>query len=311
MKVGFAGIGRMGLPMARNLLRAGVPLRVWSRTPAHCEPLVELGALPMPSMDALCAQSTIVLLMLLDEAAIDAALGRSSPAFHARVADRTIVHLGTTSPTFSRALERDVLASGGGYVEAPVSGSRTPAEHGTLVGMIAGRAASVDAVLPLLAPLCSRVFRCGIVPTALQTKLAANHFLITMVTALAETVHAAHAAGVDLAVLRDVLDAGPMASDVSRIKLDKIMHDDFTPQAAIRDVRNIARLVADQSASAGVDAPLIRRCVDLFDRAAKNGFAELDMIAVVKAFGAAYGLAECPHVGDWRSNDAAAVGIAH
>lgn len=286
MKVGFAGIGRMGLPMARNLLRAGVPLHVWSRTPEHCEPLLELGALQMPSMDALCAQSAIVLLMLLDEAAIDAALGRSTPAFHARVADRTIVHLGTTSPAFSRALERDIIASRGDYVEAPVSGSRIPAEQGTLVGMIAGRAESVDVVLPLFAPLCSSVFRCGLVPNALQTKLAANHFLITMVTALAETMHAARAAGVDLAVLRDVLDAGPMASDVSRIKLDKLVRDDFTPQAAIRDVSTIARLVADQAASAGVDAPLMLRCVDLFEKAANSGCDTLDMIAVVKAFAA-------------------------
>lgn len=297
MKVGFAGIGRMGLPMARNLLRAGVPLHVWSRTLEHCEPLLELGALPMPSMDALCAQSTIVLLMLLDESAIDAALGRATPAFHARVAGRTIVHLGTTSPAFSRALEWDILASGGGYVEAPVSGSRIPAEQGTLVGMIAGRAESVDVVLPLFAPLCSRMFRCGLVPNALQTKLAANHFLITMVTALAETVLAARAAGVDLAVLRDVLDAGPMASDVSRIKLDKLVRDDFTPQAAIRDVSNIARLVADQAASAGVDAPLVRRCVDLFERAFNDGSDALDMIAVVKAFGAVSGVADHPHVG--------------
>ncbi|MEO6689779.1 MAG: NAD(P)-dependent oxidoreductase, partial [Dokdonella sp.] len=218
MNVGFAGIGNMGLPMARNLLRAGIPLRVWSRTPAHCQPLLDLGALQMRSMDALCAQSTIVLLMLLDEAAIDAALGRATAAFGARVAGRTIVHLGTTSPKFSRELERDVLACGGGYVEAPVSGSRIPAEQGTLVGMIAGQMESVEAVLPLFAPLCARLFRCGRVPNALQTKLAANHFLIAMVTALAETVHAGRAAGVDLAVLRDVLDAGPMASDVSRIK---------------------------------------------------------------------------------------------
>ena len=98
MKVGFAGIGHMGLPMARNLLRAGIALRVWNRTSARCDPLVEMGAQALPSMDALCAESSLVLLMLLDEAAIDDALGRKTTTFRSRVAGRTIVHLGTTSP---------------------------------------------------------------------------------------------------------------------------------------------------------------------------------------------------------------------
>lgn len=311
MKVGFAGIGRMGLPMARNLLRAGIDLRVWSRTSANCESLVELGAVPMPSMDALCAQSSIVLLMLLDEAAVDAALGRATPAFDARVDGRTIVHLGTTSPAFSQALEQDILACGGNYVEAPVSGSRIPAEQGTLVGMIAGRAESVETVLPLFAPLCSRMFHCGLVPNALRTKLAANHFLIAMVTALAETVHAARASGVDLAVLRDVLDAGPMASDVSRTKLDKLVRDDFTPQAAIRDVTTIARLVFAQATSVGANAPLLRRCVDLFEQAANAGWGALDMSAVVKAFGAESGPVERLHVGARQSRGFDAIKDAH
>lgn len=283
-RIGFAGIGHMGLPMAANLLRAGIPLLIWSRRPGSSEALLALGARRAENIDALCRQVDVLLLMLLDETAVDAVLGRGTPAFRERVAGKTVVQLGTTSAGFSQVLHGAIVENGGAYVEAPVSGSRVPAEQGRLVGMVAGADEAVQRVLPLLAPLCTRVFRCGAVPGALRMKLAANHYLIGMVTVLAETVHAARAAGVDLELLQQVLDAGPMASDVSRIKLAKLVHADFSPQAAIRDVGTIAQLVLDQVAAAGADTPLIRHCVDLYRAAEAAGHGEDDMAAVVRAF---------------------------
>ncbi|MBA8885952.1 3-hydroxyisobutyrate dehydrogenase [Dokdonella fugitiva] len=284
MNVGFVGLGTMGLPMATNLLRAGCPLWLWNRTAERCAPLLGLGAHRAESIDALCRDAQTVLLMLFDEAALDAVLGRRTHAFGARVAGRTLVHLGTTSPAYSAALARDLEACGARYVEAPVSGSRVQAERGELIGMVSGSDDAVDAVLPLLAPLCRRTFRCGAVPGALRMKLAVNHYLIAMVTALAETVHAARSGGVDIALLRDVLDAGPMASEVSRIKLDKLVRAEFAPQAAVRDVATIADLVLAQADGAGADAPLIRACATLYRRAHDDGFGDLDMAGVIHAF---------------------------
>lgn len=105
-----------------------------------------------------------------------------------------------------------------------------------------------------------------------------------MVTVLAETVHAARLTGVDVDTLHQVLDAGPMASAVSRIKLDKLVRSDFSPQAAIRDVSTIAGLVAAQCAHAAADAPLIQRCAELFRAADAAGYGEQDMSAIVHAF---------------------------
>lgn len=289
MTLGFLGIGRMGLPIARNLIRGGTPLLVWNRTPGKCGPLVELGARQVVSIDALCQQATVVMLMLLDESALDAALGRGTPAFRTRVRGTTLVQLGTTSPAYSLALEQDIRQGGGHYVEASVSGSRVPAEQGRLVGMVAGHPDHVAIVLPLLKPVCSQVFQCGPVPGALRMKLAVNHYLIAMVTALAETVHAARSAGLDLALLRDILDAGPMASDVSRIKLEKLVTEDHSAQAAVRDVGTIARLIAEQARLAQAHAPIIEDCVKLYRAASEAGHQDLDMTAVVEAFGTGKG----------------------
>jgi len=296
MTVGFVGLGRMGQPMALNLLRAGIPLHVWSRNPRQGRVAWDAGAVCSPGLDDLFAHASCVLLMVRGEDAIDQVLGRHTAAFRPRIDGHCVVHLGTTSPEWSLALEKDIRACGGRYVEAPVSGSRGPAEQGALVGMIAGDASAVDEVSPLLAPLCRQVFRCGSVPNALRLKLAVNHYLIAMVAALAETVHVATAAGVDPALLRSVLDCGPMASDVSRAKLEKLVQEEFAPQAALGDVANIARLVMDQATRAGAYAPLMERTADLFRTAEASGHGDLDMAAVRYAFEASAVTQDTPYL---------------
>lgn len=279
---GFIGLGTMGAPMATRLLDAGPPLTVWNRSPARCAALVSRGAFPAPSAADVFARCATVMLMLLDEDAVDAVLARGTPAFAGRVRGKTVVTFGTTSARYSADLANDVLRCGGAYVEAPVSGSRVQAEDGALVGMLAGAASSVDRAAPLLAPLCRMLVRCGEVPSALKTKLAVNHYLIVLVTALAEAFASAKAAGVDPRILQAVLDAGPMASAVSRIKLDKLICEDLTAQAAIRDVATIAELASGQAREAGVDAPLIDVAARLFRHARNRGLGGLDMAAVMQ-----------------------------
>jgi 3-hydroxyisobutyrate dehydrogenase len=282
MSIGFIGLGTMGVPMARNLLRAGIRLVVWNRTASKCKPLAAEGARVAVSVTELFDSASIILLMLLDERAIDAVLERGTPGFEARVVGKTLVNLGTTSAQYSRALEQDLLGAGGQYVEAPVSGSRTPAERGALVGMVAGNDTAVAAVRPLLVPLCAKVFACGEAPNALRMKLAVNHYLIAMVAALGETVQSARAAGVDLRLLQEVLDAGPMASDVSRIKLDKLVRGDFSPQASVHDAGKIAHLSYEQAVAGGAHAPLLRCCVALYESAEAAGWESMDMIAATR-----------------------------
>ncbi len=282
MNIGFIGLGTMGMPMAGRLLDAGASLVVWNRSSERCGPLVSRGAVRAASVADVFDRCAIVMLMLLDENAVDAVLERATPAFAQRVRGVTLVMLGTTSPAYSERLAADVRACGGAYVEAPVSGSRVPAQEGTLVGMLAGAPSDLDRVEPLLAPLCRVLVRCGDVPAALKTKLAVNHYLIVLVTALAESFASASAAGVDARIFQEVLDAGPMASAVSRMKLGKLVTGDFSAQATIRDVATIAELVRDQARAAGTDAPLIEVTARHFRLAVERGMGALDMAAVLQ-----------------------------
>jgi 3-hydroxyisobutyrate dehydrogenase len=283
VEIGFLGLGTMGQPMALNLVRAGTPLVVWNRSPGRCDALRTAGALVAVRVAEVFERCDVVLLMLADGAAVDDALGRGTSRFAGYAAGHTIVHMGTTEARYSSGLEADVRAAGGRYVEAPVSGSRKPAEAGELVAMVAGEPAAVAAVRPLLAPVCHETVACGAVPNGMLMKLAVNLYLITMVTGLAEAFHFAARHELDLAKFVGVLDAGPMASSVSRVKADKLTARDFAVQASISNVLYNNRLIAQAARTAGIASPLLDVCHALFGETEDLGLGGTDMAAVIRA----------------------------
>ncbi len=280
--VGFIGLGVMGLPMALNLVRSE-RLTVWNRSPEKCERLAAVGAAVARSASDLFKRAQTVFLMLADEIAIDTVLARGEAKFEQRVAGHIIVHMGTTAPEYSKALHDDIRQLGGHYIECPVSGSRTPAEKGELIAMLAGAQDAIEHVRPLLASMCREVIACGAVPNALLMKLAVNIFLITTVTGLAEAFHFAEQHRLDMERLRDIVDAGPMASNVSRIKVDKMLRGDFSVQAAIFDVLKNNRLIAQEARVSSVASPLLAVCYELFAETVNLGHSQLDMTAVLLA----------------------------
>lgn len=281
--VGFVGLGVMGEPMALNLVKAGTPLLVWNRSPAKTAILAKAGAAVAKDAADVFARCEVVIFMLRNAAAMDAALARGGAAFGSRVEGRTLVNMATPSPGYSKELEADVRGAGGRYVEAPVSGSRQPAETGQLVAMLAGEPDAIAAVKPLLAPMCRAAVPCGPVPNALFMKLAVNLFLTAIVTGLAEAVHFAQRQGLDLAQLVAVLDKGPLASDVSRGKAAKLVAQDFAPQASISNVLENVRLIADAARAAGIASPVLDTCVALYGETKALGLGDADMAAVIRA----------------------------
>jgi 3-hydroxyisobutyrate dehydrogenase len=151
------------------------------------------------------------------------------------------------------------------------------------VGMTAGDHDAVAAVRPLLATMCRETFDCGAVPGALLMKFSVNLFLITLVTGLAEAFHFADRYGLDQRLLRDVLDAGPMASAVSRVKGPKLLARDFTVQAAATNVLENNRLIAEAGRKAGLASPLLDACHALYVEAVQQGHGDEDMVAVLHA----------------------------
>ncbi|MBL0885183.1 NAD(P)-dependent oxidoreductase [Myceligenerans sp. I2] len=281
----------MGLPMARRLAAGGTPLTVWNRTPRQAGDGLPADVRVAGSVTDVFAECETVLVMLRDEAAVDQVLRGEPGGLAALVAARTIVNTGTLSPEYSTALAREVEHAGGNYVEAPVSGSRLPAQEGRLVAMVAGDPDVVRRVVPLLDPLCSQAVVCGPVPSGITMKLAVNVFLIALVTGLAEAFQFAQRHELDPHQLRGILDAGQMSSPISRVKTAKLVSGDLDAQAAISDVHMNARLIVDAAADAGAAAPLSELCRALYEEAVRRGDGGLDMVGIVRTIAGSRGQA--------------------
>jgi 3-hydroxyisobutyrate dehydrogenase len=277
MRVGFLGLGVMGRPMAANLVRAGAEVVTWTRSGVPLD-----GAEQGRDVEDVFERAGTVLMMLANGDVIDEVLRRGTGGFERLVRDHTVVHMGTTSPEYSAGLEAAIRAAGGRYVEAPVSGSRVPAENAQLVAMVAGDGSA--RVRELIAPMVRQAVDCGAVPNGLLMKLAVNTFLISMVTGLAESFHFAEGCGLDPGVQRTVLDAGPMASFVSRGKAAMLAERDFPVQAAIADVHYNNRLITSAARARGIASPLLDVCEALFAETEALGHGKADMAAVISAY---------------------------
>ncbi len=281
--LGFIGLGSMGSAMAARLMGAGRALMVWNRSPERCAPLAAVGATVSPGIDEVFATCDNVILMLSNAEAIDDVLERASGRLAARVRGKTVIAMGTILPEDSLALAQAIAAAGGTYIEAPVSGSRKPAETGQLVAMVAGPAGSFARVQDLLMPMCRQIVDCGEVPRALAMKLSVNVVLVSQVAAFAEAVHLARSSGINLEALQQVLLAGPMANDLMRVKLPMLLNDDMRAQASVRDVHYNCSLILQAAAGVGAATPLVALSEQLYREAGEAGFAQQDMVAVVHA----------------------------
>jgi 3-hydroxyisobutyrate dehydrogenase len=282
-EVGFIGLGVMGQPIALNLANAGTRLVVWNRSPERADPLRLAGASIASSVDEVFARTRIVVVMLVNEAALDAVLRRGTEDFARLVSGRVVVSMGSNAPDYSRALNAEIVAAGGQYIEAPVSGSKKPAEEAQLVLLLGGNAEVVETVRPLLVPMCRESIFCGPVGSALLMKLAVNLYLNAMLVGLAEAVHFADSHALDLDKFQAAIDAGPMACDVTRVKIPKLVNRDFSVQAATTDAFNSTRLIADAARAAGLASPLIDLSSTLYGESVDLGNGRLDMVSVVQA----------------------------
>lgn len=288
--LGFIGLGAMGEAMALRLLGAGRSLVVWNRTPARSLPLLPAGAMVAESLDALFASCDSIILMLANVQAIHDVLGMGAEGSRLglmadRVRGKTLIQMGTILPEASLRLAQTIGAAGGIYVEAPVSGSRKPAEAGQLVAMVAGPPNVFSTMQELLAPMCRQIVECGEVPRALAMKLSVNVVLVSQVVAFAEAVNLARASGVDLNGMAQVLLGGPMANDLMRVKLPKLLNNDMQAQASIHDVHYNCGLILQAAANLGAATPLVALCERLYQATDEAGYADQDMVAVIHALG--------------------------
>ncbi len=285
MKVGFAGLGIMGTPMALNLLRGGHEVTVWNRTEAACASLVAEGAHQAATPAALAAANDVTFAMLADPAAALAVATGAGGIVDGLAGGRGYIDMSTVDPGTSGRIAGAVAARGGRFLEAPVSGSRQPAEQGRLVIMAAGDRGLYEDAGPLLDLLGMHRLFLGAAGNAARMKLAVNQVMGCMMAALAEGLDLARGAGLEGAQLLEVLDAGALANPMFRGKGPRMLAGDFAVAFPLKHMAKDLRLAREMAGVAGLDQAVGAAAAAAFAQSLAAGDGDLDFSAVLRSPG--------------------------
>ncbi|MGH3759229.1 NAD(P)-dependent oxidoreductase [Actinophytocola sp.] len=273
------GTGIMGAGMARNLVRAGFEVTVWNRTADRARPLAGDGATVADDVTAAVDGADIVLTMLFDAAAVtgvmEAALPRLRP-------DALWVQSSTVGIEATERLAGLAARHRIGFVDAPVLGTRQPAEQGKLTVLAAGAEALRERVTPVLDAVGARTVWVGQRPgDGHRLKLVANAWVLSITTATAQSIALAERLGLDPRQFLDVLSGGPTDSAYAQVKGANMITGELAPAFALDGAVKDAGLILDAIRVVGVDDRLMQAVLAQLRAAAESGHAGEDMAAVI------------------------------
>jgi 3-hydroxyisobutyrate dehydrogenase len=281
--VAIFGTGIMGSAMARRLLAHGYKVRAWNRTRARAESLAANGAEVADSPRAAATGADVLLTILSDGPTIEAAM--TGPDGALAGAARGALWLQMSTVGVAPCLRLSALAAGAGivFVDAPVMGTKAPAERGELTILGSGPADAEARARPIFEKLGKKILWLGEVGAGSRMKLVGNSWVTGMTTALSETITFARVLGVDPKAFMEMLEGGPLDSVYARMKGGHMIAGDFPPSFPLRLALKDIRLILESARAAGVSLPLTTTVERSFTAALEKGHGDEDMAAVIKA----------------------------
>lgn len=281
-KIGFMGLGTMGLPMAINAAKAGLDLMVYNRTGSKAGPVLQAGAKAADSPEALLDWSEALVMMLTGPQAMEETLGvllsRKPELFKGKL----VVNMGTNPPSYAKDLEGRLQAVGAAFVDSPVFGSKEPAEQGALIVLASGPVGALERMAPLYDAVGDKTINCGEVPKASMMKLAVNLVTVAAGEGLAEGVHFAQKGGLDLQTFLGLILNGPVGNAFFAMKAEKYLKEDYSEQASIGTVHEMLKHVVDTAHDLKACIPNTLSNLNLITRAVNQGLAKEDACAIIK-----------------------------
>lgn len=278
VKIGFIGLGNMGIPMACQLLKAGYPVLVYNRNKIKEESVVAAGADKTSSMADVMKRSDVIITMVTDDAAVIEIFTGEQGLLTTAVTGRYIINMSTVSPEISRKMATLCELAGNHYVDAPVSGSVKQAQEGQLVIMVGADEAIFDDIKPVLEVLGKFVLRVGQTGAGNTVKLAINTLLAIQAQGLAETINFANQQGIKTEDLLSLINNSAIGTIFGKIKGEAIVQDNFKAAFALKNIVKDLRLAKDL----GLDSPLANTAYSSFQQA-ESAYGNEDIIAIVKA----------------------------
>lgn len=278
MVVAVLGTGTMGAPMARNIAGAGIDLRVWNRRRERAEETgLEVADTPADAVRG----ADVMLTMLADGDAVEEV---AAQALDALSGDAIWLQMSTVGIEANERLAKLAEEHGVTFVDAPVSGTKMPAEKGELVVVASGPEDALERVEPILEAVGSKTVKLGSAGEGQRFKLVLNAWLTALVDGLAETVAFAEAIDIDPKRFLAALDGAPIGSPYAQMKGKMMIEREFPPSFSLKLMRKDAGLVLEAADRHDFEAPLIATAAKVFDRAIEAGHGDDDMAAAFCAY---------------------------
>jgi 3-hydroxyisobutyrate dehydrogenase/2-hydroxy-3-oxopropionate reductase len=281
-KLGFLGLGTMGYPMARNLLRAGHEVALWSHSSDKAHKLAaEEKGLYCDTPRRVAENADCIFLCVGDTAmATEVILGSEGIIEGARPGT-VVVDASTISLSQSRHIGKTLKAKGVDFLDAPCTGSTPGANSGTLTFMVGGDPEVFEGTKPFFEPMGKRMYYCGGAGLGLQAKLAQNLILSNILMAFNEGMVLATKGGVNPQLMLDILDNSAAKSGLISYKAPFVFRRDFTPNFATKWMHKDVGLILESGKELGVPLVLTSVTQQLFQTAISEGLGDQDMCSTI------------------------------
>jgi 3-hydroxyisobutyrate dehydrogenase len=274
--VAVLGTGIMGAPMARNIAAAGHEVRVWNRTRDRAEALADVAAVAPTPADAVDG-ADVVVTSLADGAVVDEVMRAAAPSLRAGA---VWLQMSTVGVAWTADLTDLADEVGVALLDAPVLGTRTPAEEGTLTVLAAGSPELRGTAQPIFDAVGAQTIWLDAPGDASRLKLVTNAWITSMTVVLAESIALAEGLGIAPQRFLDAIAGGAVGAPYAQIKGPSMVDDDYPTSFPVRLARKDAQLVLDGARDAGLDLLVATATARRFAEADDAGHGDADMAAV-------------------------------
>ena len=281
-KLGFLGLGIMGGPMARNLIRAGHDVALWSHSGGKAELLAKEGGTACRTPAEVAKRSECVFLCVGNtKMSTEVILGPEGLAA-GRSGPLTIVDCSTVSPSESRRTAATLAESGIDFLDAPCSGSKAGAEGASLTFMVGGDERVFERVRPYLEAMGKQLYYCGGAGMGLQAKLSQNMILGNLLQAFNESFVLSTKAGVPPRLMLDIINNSAAKSGMVAIKAPAVFERNFTPNFSVKWLEKDMALMLESAAEQNVPAPVTALSRQMLRAAIAEGYGDEDICGSIR-----------------------------
>lgn len=281
-RVGYIGIGLMGKPMVVRLLRAGLSVTLWSRTPAKVQDVLEMGAQWASTPAQLAERCDIIFLCLADTSAVEAVVDGEQGLSKGLGKGKLVIDMSTIDAAFTRQLAGRLReGTGAGWIDAPVSGGPAGATAGTLAVMAGGDAGEFERSKSVVSHLAGRYTLMGPVGAGQSTKMINQVIVGGCKAVIAEAVQLALNSGIDPLRLPEAFEGGRADSSLLRQSVPKMASGDFTPTGHLRTIMKDLDLVLALGRATRTPMPMTALAAELHRMMMARGHAEADTTSVI------------------------------